>query len=288
LALLYSLLPWKRASHFGVITGNLLAVSISLDQTTSHTIISIMPSYARYVLKDSHPAVLDWARSQKSAPASIEAYEFKSPTDPHVNVKEVLFGLQMAMMSITDDKPNTLKKVGQMNPWQIQSVKLIVGEDQCHEPLTKLLKTHFQLTLDQHIDHGGLTKAGHALDTQGFIAHNDTTVVLAYRCTTSASDWLTNLTTTTSAFEPEDDHLQGHSGFLSCFDCCLFNTKSNLPLVHTGFYNNFLSSVVDIKKYLDPLVLGEDGKERTLYISGHSLVRGFVEVNEYFDWDTLH
>jgi hypothetical protein len=246
-----------------------------------------MPSYARYVLKDSHPAVIAWAKSQSKNNKSndkstngaweIDAYECKSPTDPNVNVKEVLFGLQMAMMSITDDRPNTLKNVGMANPWQIQSVKLIVGDtdggDRCYLPLTQLLQEHFHLTLDGHIDHSGMTKAGHALDTQGFIAHDDDKVVLAYRCTTSAADWLTNLTTTTSAFEPDDDHLQGHSGFFSCFDCLFSHTsKADLPFVHTGFYNNFLSSIVDIKKHLDPLVLDEK-KGRTLFIAGHSLVR---------------
>jgi hypothetical protein len=74
---------------------------------------------------------------------------------------------------------------------------------------------------------------GHFLDTQGFIAHNDKIIVLSYRCTTSAFDWLTNLNTTSSAWEIEEDLANGDSGFCSGFEdlCCTGDNYK--PRVHT-------------------------------------------------------
>jgi hypothetical protein len=46
------------------------------------------------------------------------------------------------------------------------------------------------LQLDHIIDCQGPTPGGHFLDTQGYIGYNDSTVVLSYRCTTSAFDWI--------------------------------------------------------------------------------------------------
>jgi hypothetical protein len=84
--------------------------------------------------------------------------------------------------------------------------------EKAHLPLTAILQCDvFQLhTLDQIFDITGHTKAGHALDTQKYIAHSDDTIVLAYRCTTSPKDWVTNLTMTTSAWDIDTDVQQGH------------------------------------------------------------------------------
>lgn len=137
-------------------------------------------------------------------------------------------------------------------------------KETAYKPLTEILQG-MNLKLDKIIDISGVTKGaykftsqkmrkgrrhsedgsnattfvftcekgGHFLDTQGYIAHNDTTIVLAYRCTTSAFDWLTNFNTSSSAWEVEEDAEQGYSGFCSGFDdfCCTGGDYK--PRVHT-------------------------------------------------------
>ena len=90
-----------------------------------------------------------------------------------------------------------------------------------------------KLKVDKIINVSGVTKGGHFLDTQGFIAHNDRVIVLSYRCTTSAFDWLTNFNTTSSAWEVEEDFANGDSGFCSGFEdlCCMGDNYK--PRVHT-------------------------------------------------------
>jgi hypothetical protein len=103
-------------------------------------------------------------------------------------------------------------------------------------------------------------------------------------------DWLTNLNTTSSDWEIEEDVAQGFSGYCSGLEGLCY-TGEHKPRVHTGFYNNFLSSVPDIKKYIDPL-LAPDQPARKLYVVGHSLGAGIATLAGcYFlmeyDWDTL-
>lgn len=107
------------------------------------------------------------------------------------DMDHVYRGMMYASLAISDDKPDTLKKVSVMNPWHEQALKTITGSlEEAHKPLTEILKTHMNLELDSHLDNSGVTKGGHFIDTQGYIAHNEDTVVLAYRCTTSAFDWM--------------------------------------------------------------------------------------------------
>lgn len=102
------------------------------------------------------------------------------------DVDDVIMGMKYASLAITDDKEGTLKNIGKLNPWHIQALKIITGsEEEAQKPLTYLLKEHLDLECDAIIDISGLTKGGHFLDTQGYIAHNDEVIVLAFRCTTS-------------------------------------------------------------------------------------------------------
>ena len=245
----------------------------------------IMPSALRYITKDSHPEVQQLSTA-RGLPVRGRRYDPTYATKPNggIQVSEIIKGTQYAFVSIVDDKPNTLHKVGAANPWYLRVMKMMISEkDKVHLPLTQLLSMEpFQLhTVDTILDISGYTKAGHALDTQGYIAHNDDTIVLAYRCTTSAKDWVTNLSMTTSAWEISEDVQQGHSGyFSSCADyaCCGYDTTTMdaaKPRVHTGFYNNFLVTVPSIRQYIDPL-LAEDQPPRTLYVVGHSLGAGIA------------
>jgi len=193
------------------------------------------------------------------------------------DMEEITQGMMYAALSITDDKPDTLKNVTRMNPWHEQALTMLLGsKERAHEPLSQILREHMGLTLDKNIDVSGLTPGGHFLDSQGYIAHNDTTIVLSYRCTTTAFDWLTNFNTSSSEWEIEEDEAQGFSGFCSGFEGLCCGTRK--PRVHTGFYNNFLATLPDIRQYIEPLLKGEDQPPRTLYVTGHSLGAGIATL----------
>jgi len=199
----------------------------------------------------------------------------------------------LAALAITDNHDDTLRKVSKTMPWHFEAIKLITGcEKQAHKPLRTILEQDMDgLVMDCELNQRGITKGGQFIDTQGYIAHNDKIIVVSFRCTTSAFDWLTNFNTTSSAWELDEDAAQGYSGFCSGLDdfCCTGGKYK--PRVHTGFYNNFLSVLSDIKKYVDPL-LADSSKARTLYVVGHSLgagiatVTGCYFITEY-DWSAM-
>lgn len=111
----------------------------------------------------------------------------RAVNDPtNEEIFDVIMGMKYASLAITDDKEGTLASVAKMNPWHVEALKIIVGsEEEAHKPLTHLLNEHLDLECDKIIDVSGMTKGGHFLDTQGYIAHNDDSIVLAFRCTTS-------------------------------------------------------------------------------------------------------
>jgi len=235
-----------------------------------------MPSVARFILKNSHPAIRELVDEQDLQGRRYN--EDFAEESGGIKASELLFGMKLACLAITDDKPFTLQKIGKTNPWQVEAIKLIAG-DQSHAPLTDILYSQFGLFTDHILDVSGMNNAGHILDTQGYIAHNDEIIVLAYRCTTSPADWLTNLTTTSSAWEINEDVAQGHSGalsFLEGYACCNGSTEVK-PRVHTGFYNNFLATVPMIREFIEPL-LAQDQPRRTLYVVGHSLGGGIATM----------
>jgi predicted lipase len=207
-------------------------------------------------------------------------------------VDEICRGMMYASLAITDDKKDTLKKVGKVMPWHIEALRLVTGsKEQAHKTLTEIMNQDMGLHLDCIIDINGITKGGHFLDTQGFIAHNSEVIVLSYRCTTTAFDWLTNLNTTSSAWEIEEDQAQGYSGMCSGFEgfCC--NDGTYRPRVHTGFYNNFLASLPLIEQHIEPL-LGPHQPPRKLFVVGHSLGAGIATLAgcyflTEFDWTEM-
>ena len=205
---------------------------------------------------------------------------------------DVIKGMQYAALAITDDKPDTLKEVGKMNPWHIEALKVLTGsEEEAHMPLTHILAKHENLTCDAILDKSGSTPGGGFVDTQGYIAHNDEAIVLAFRCTTSFYDWLTNFDTTSSDWEIAEDAEKGFSGYCSSLEglaCC---GASHKPRVHTGFYNNFLAILPELREHIDPL-LAADQPPRKLYVVGHSLGAGIANMAAcyyllQFQWDQI-
>mmetsp|Transcript_16633 Transcript_16633/g.25125 ORF Transcript_16633/g.25125 Transcript_16633/m.25125 type:complete len:472 (-) Transcript_16633:222-1637(-) len=212
------------------------------------------------------------------------------PVDERID--SVVVGMKCASLAITDDKEGTLASVARLNPWHEEALKIITGsKEEAHKPLTYLLKEYMELETDCIIDESGVTKGGHFLDTQGYIAHNDEMIVLAFRCTTSVFDWLTNLNSTSSEWEVEEDVAHGFSGYCSSMEGLCCNGGEEKPRVHTGFYNNFLACVPLIQEHIAPL-LAPDQPRRTLHVVGHSLGAGIATLAAcYFlleyDWSVL-
>eukprot|EP00536_Pseudo-nitzschia_multiseries_P010502 jgi/Psemu1/67459/estExt_Genemark1.C_3220025 len=160
-----------------------------------------------------------------------------------LRVDEMIYGLKMAHLSCTDDGENRLEGA---SPNCMAAMEHLVGGDDpattARLPLSQLLEENFGLKLDCWIDESGYRK-GRPVDTQGFIASNDTTIVLSFRFTTSIMDWLANLTFHHSEWEPDEDVEKGHAGW--CSQCCgwftkVCNPKKAKPRVQTAYYNNFI------------------------------------------------
>ncbi|CAB9521251.1 Lipase, putative [Seminavis robusta] len=250
-----------------------------------------MAPKSKFLLKDSPPEVI---QASDGAPKgrSYNASYAKQPGG--VRVDDLVVGMKLASLAITDNKPKTLKNTAKSNPWQEEAMTMIAGSrEAAHKPLSELLKTLFNLDVDCVIDVSGI-KQGRALDTQGFIAHNDEMIVLSYRCTTSALDWITNLSTTSSEWEPDVDIELGHAGWCSCilgYGCLGGSDQVKKPRVHTGFYNNFIHSTPMILEHIKPL-LTETEKPRKLYVCGHSLGAGIATLAAIyflleFEWELL-
>ncbi|KAL7530481.1 hypothetical protein ACHAXR_004708 [Thalassiosira sp. AJA248-18] len=253
-----------------------------------------MPTKSEFILKDSpqdviaaFPDVIPKGRSYDGEIAKKKAGAAR--------INEILLGTKLACIAITDDKEGTLAKVSKLNPWHEVALTTITGSlEEAHKPLTHILDKHFGLKLDHQIDISKMAGGMHSVDTQGYIAHNDDIIVVSFRCTTSAFDWMSNLSIVSSEWELDEDLAQGHSGFCSCFDGRfghLFCGGTKKPRVHTGFYNNILQVIPLLQKYIDPL-LKADQAPRTLYVVGHSLGAGVSTLATcYFllshDWATL-
>ena len=152
-----------------------------------------MPAKSAFVLKDSpedvktsNPNVTPKGRTYNGDIAKTKRGATK--------INEILLGTKLACIAITDDKRDTLKEVSKLNPWHEVAVTTITGsKEEAHKPLSSILDRHFGLKLDHHIDISKRAGGYRTVDTQGYIAHNDEIIVVSFRCTTSAFDWMTNL-----------------------------------------------------------------------------------------------
>ncbi|CAB9521313.1 Lipase (class 3) [Seminavis robusta] len=191
-----------------------------------------------------------------------------------IQLEDAIFGVQMAHLACTDDSEERLQ---QSSPHTIEALEAIVGErgDAARQPLSTILKDHFDLEMDCWINESGFKK-GHAIDTQAFIAHNDDTIVLAYRFSVSMLDWITNLTVSSSEWKPHVDEKRvipccanPCQGLFTKY-CCSIG-KQRKPRVHTGYYNNFVSSIPHIRKYILERLQEPNRKPTKIYLCGESL-----------------
>lgn len=208
--------------------------------------------------------------SSQNKPPKGRLYTHQHAQQPGgIRVDELIYGIQMAHLSCTDDTDDRLKGSGANT---LKALEAIVQPENTSKPLSTLLKDHFGLTLDCWIDESGI-RNGRAVDTQGFIASNDDTIVLSFRFSTSGLDWITNLSMTSSEWEPDKDELIGHAGFCSCFDGLFtkYVKGKGKPRVHTGFYNNFLYTIPMIRKHILEPLLASNAKPKKVFICGCSL-----------------
>jgi Lipase (class 3) len=217
----------------------------------------------------------------------------KTKSELGFDINDILMATKYAALSITDDKEGTLQKVVQTGgPWHVKNLALITGsEEEAFKPLTYLLDRYMGLQIDCFMDKTCVTPGLDFVDLQGYIAHNDETIVVAYRCTSSNFDWIANFSGTSSEWELEEDLAQGYAGMCSGLEGLLCLCLGSKPRVHTGFYSNLLASIPYLKEHVEPL-LGKDKPPRKLYICGHSLGAGIATLaGIYFllehDWSQL-
>jgi len=125
------------------------------------------------------------------------------------------------------------------------------------------------------------------VDAQGYIAHNDNSIVISYQCCSSFLDWMTKYEATSvsewNLNRDFDRKKRVRSRHYNCWCgrhregmCCdssgttttMDETDSKLR-VHTGSYKNFLATLPAIQSTVEP-ILKESSEEKTLYIVGHS------------------
>mmetsp|Transcript_53446 Transcript_53446/g.134993 ORF Transcript_53446/g.134993 Transcript_53446/m.134993 type:complete len:430 (-) Transcript_53446:127-1416(-) len=175
---------------------------------------------------------------------------------------DLLLGVKLACLAYIDDKPGTIESLAGAK----EAIEAIAGgSDQARKPLTSLL-ADLGYTVDRMFSHVGILGDGAFNDTQGFIAHNEDDVVLAYRGTVGFMDALTDLLAGHVPFQPAEDKGRGSAALCSCFAA---KRADDLGRAHRGFYDAFLSSMSDIEEVLIPLLEGP--KPRRLILAGHSL-----------------
>lgn len=187
---------------------------------------------------------------------------------------DLILGMKLCALAYTeDDKPDKREwHLSQLAPWKVD------GDDD------KFLTNHLNalgFTLDRFFSHSGVLKDLQAYDSQGYIAHNDSDVVIAFRGTNGMTDWEVDVSASKVDFEPLEDEVQGNAG---CFAFC---RKSNGPRVHQGFYDCVFPAFKDIEELVLPLM--NSPTPRRFIVTGHSLggamsTIAFGYLLKCFDW----
>ena len=166
-----------------------------------------------------------------------------------LRLHDMIFGVKMAHLSCTDDTPTRLQTSGANT---LATLQHIVGSDDFRKPLSTILRDTFNLEMSCWMDETGFFY-GRPVDCQGYIAATPTsqplrTMVLSYRFSTSAMDWMTNLSMTTSEWCPQTSAQLGRAATCSCV--AGLHHFGRKPRVHTGYYNNFVYTIPHIRKHI--------------------------------------
>jgi hypothetical protein len=205
-------------------------------------------------------------------------------------VDEMIYGIKMAHLSCTDDSNERL--IGSSANSIAALEHLVKGLDSNGHPiqdnpstfiklpLSEILKKKFNLNLDCWIDESGLRK-GRAVDTQGYIASNDDTIILSYRFSTSIFDWIANFSMTSSEWEPDVDEELGHAGLCSCTKGWFIKyctTLESKPRIHTAYYNNFIYTIPMIREHIINKLMKPNGTPKKVYVVGCSLGAAISQI----------
>jgi hypothetical protein len=108
---------------------------------------------------------------------------------------------------------------------------------------------------------------------QGYIGTTDEYIVLAFRGSDEAGDWLYNVQYFKAPFTPHKDKNRGCCGRLAakmCGGCCKAKLLGE-PECHVGVYRSCLSCANHLDKVLIPMLLNQNTTQKKLIICGHSL-----------------
>lgn len=181
------------------------------------------------------------------------------------NYDDLLLGVKMACLAYVDDQPGTIETLEGAK----EAIEVIAGSaERARAPLTELLADQ-GFVVDRIFSHMGLLKDGDVNDTQGFVAHSETDVVLAYRGSVSLQDCVTDLTAGHVLYRPFEDVGRGSAPVVSTACCGAATPGEDLGRAHRGFYDAFLSTIPDIEEAVMPHLEGPTPKR--LVLVGHSL-----------------
>mmetsp|Transcript_24519 Transcript_24519/g.69919 ORF Transcript_24519/g.69919 Transcript_24519/m.69919 type:complete len:485 (-) Transcript_24519:304-1758(-) len=214
------------------------------------------------------------------APREIDTVGCMAGADEgDVAYADLLLGVRLAYLAYFNDRPGSVKDIGTARD---ATTATIGGMDLALScwPLSKVL-ADLGYTVDRLFSHTSVGRNA-PYDTQGFIAHNSTDIVLAYRGSTGAIDMMTNLCYSAVPFDPFGDHGKSlglvramlrrlRPRVLAGGRAGRRTRRANRSLgsAHCGFYDAFLSTVKDIREVVLPQLL--ERRPKRLVIAGHSL-----------------
>lgn len=188
---------------------------------------------------------------------------------------DLMLGVRLACLAYTDDRPGAVKQLAGAR----DAIATIAGgADKAQQPLSCIL-ADLGYTVDRLFSHTSIGRNA-PYDTQGFIAHDDSNIVLAYRGTTGPIDMMTSLFYSVVPFDPFGDEAKP----ISATRAVLWRLKPSVLRrkrarrtrcarswgnVHRGFFDAFMSSVRDIEEVIMPQLQAHRAKR--LVIAGHSL-----------------
>ena len=216
--------------------------------------------------------------------------------DRQRRLEDTTLGCQLATLAILDDDTERLQKES-FGFWHKHAILMITDTfdrpQEWKKGLTHVLQTNFGLETDEIINIHGWTPNHRVLDLQGYIAHNDEMVVIAYQSTASLRDNIINIDFLSSTWQVDKDGPEGYAGRFSALEgrkpfhrWRKSQGNGDEPpamRVHTGFYNNFLAVLPSIQQHVESLI-GPDQPPRKVLVCGYSLGGAIATLTGIYLW----